>query len=76
MAQAQDLAIRWRRSQGEAIYLISGVVLLRGPAVVGWKNKLRDAAEEEPGTIAVDLSGRPWIIDHSTDPPEWREKEL
>ncbi len=76
MARPQDLAIRWRRSQGETTYLISGVVLLRGAAVVGWKDELRDAAEEAPGTIAVDLTGAAWVIDPTTDPPEWREKEL
>jgi len=76
MALAQDLAVRWRRSQGETVYLISGVVLLRGAAVVGWKDELRDAADEAPGTIAVDPAGHTWAIDRSTDPPRWQKKEL
>lgn len=52
----QHIAAEWRKTQPEN-RAKTGIVLIWDGRVYGWKDKLRDAADERPGAIAVDANG-------------------
>lgn len=52
-----NTANRYRANSTDEHIKNSGVVLLFDEKVYGWKNTLRDAHCEQPGSIAVDLDG-------------------
>lgn len=61
---ARLAAKHWRTSnQGRP----GGVVLVWDGAVYGWKNSLRDAAQERPGAYAVDEDESVFIADGGDD---------
>jgi len=60
-----DIAEAWRQKNQE--HVDSGVVLIWRGEVYGWKNILRDASHERPGSIAVDAEGHVFIAAGRSD---------
>ncbi|WP_168402998.1 antirestriction protein ArdR [Erwinia amylovora] len=60
-----DIADAWRLKNQD--HADSGVVLIWGGKVYGWKNLLRDASHERPGAIAVDTAGHVFIAEGRND---------
>lgn len=56
-------ADQWRECNPESV---GGVVLAWEGQVYGWKDRLRDAHCEQPGTHAVDASGHVFIAEGSS----------
>lgn len=56
------IAADWREQQPKSRAL-SGVVLIWTDYVYGWKNTLRDAKDEQPGAIAVDIKNNIYIAE-------------
>lgn len=74
MNSAMQIAQQWRLGQ-TGPRATSGVVLVFGGQVYGWKNELRDPQHERPGAIAVDHAGLAWIAvggDDQDGAESWR----
>lgn len=54
------IAANWRAEQPET-RATSGVVLIWQGQAYGWKDKLSNAAHEQPGAVAVDADGHVFI---------------
>ena len=59
MRTPQQIAATWRRKQ-PANRRTTGIALVYGGRVYAWKNELRDPQHEQPGAVAVDVSGNTW----------------
>ena len=57
-ASLVSTAQRWRNSNQE---YVSGIVLISQGAAYGWKDCLRDASDEQPGSFAVDSDGHVFV---------------
>ena len=58
----QTIAANWRAEQPES-RANTGVVLIWQGVVYGWKDKLRDAAHEQTGAVAVDVDGHVFVAE-------------
>lgn len=56
------IAANWRAEQPEN-RAKTGVVLIWQGEVYGWKDKLMDAAHEQPGAVAVDVAGHVFVAE-------------
>lgn len=66
----QKIASDWRKDQPEN-RATTGFVLIWAGRVYGWKDLLRDASDEQPGAVAVDVDGRCFVaLPCGTDSPE------
>ena len=59
------IAQNWRKQNTE--HSNTGVVLIWEGEVYGWKNCLRNAQDERPGAIAIDIAGNVYIAEGGND---------
>ncbi len=55
-----ELSQKWRKSNPE---YDGGVVLVWQMSVYGWKNRLRDPQDEQPGAFAIDDAGNVFVAE-------------
>lgn len=56
LRELRVIAAEWRIA-----HRISGIVLIQGGSVTGWKTSLQDAYLERPGVYAVDDDGHVFV---------------
>ena len=60
MSRIVDAAEEWRKEHPQHI---KGVVLIWDDEAYGWKDKLRNPEDEQPGTYAVDADNHVFIAE-------------